>query len=226
MNAQVHAPASIYMCVWACVHTHENTHTHKSVRGADILTVPSSLPPLLAPHSGASVNPHRFCVMQWRHRCHSEIFPRQNHWTSICNYFCTSPPQQPSALASLWIANHANQQACSHHVASQRDQLAAVFRLPRKVHHSVTFPLWESRDGPFLPVSLQHRAHLVGTISTSFWLNIQIPGPWYFDLQISKKLLINVEMTGLLEVFWYIWWICPPWKLPAAFSMVMSRVPL
>lgn len=107
MPLHTHVPA--YTCVFGHVCTHMKTHTHKSVRGADVLTVPSSLPPLLAPHSGASVIPLRFCVMQWRHRCHSEIFPRQNHWASICHCFCTSPPQQPSALASLWIANHANQ---------------------------------------------------------------------------------------------------------------------
>lgn len=115
INAWVHAPAhtyaSIYTRVWACVHAHEK-NTNKSISGADVLTVPSSLPPLLAPHSGASVITLKYlrpCVMQWRHQCHPEIFPRQSHRASNCNYFRTSPLQQPSALASLWISNHANQ---------------------------------------------------------------------------------------------------------------------
>lgn len=137
-----HMCKHIHVCLGMCAHSQK--HTNKSIKGADVLAVFSSLPPLLASHSGVPVIPLRYlrpCVMQWRHWCHPEIFPRQSHRASDCNYFCTSPPQQPSALASLWITNHTNQEGIFTHVVSQRDQLAAVFRMPRKTHHSVTFPL-------------------------------------------------------------------------------------
>lgn len=107
----LHTHVQAYTRVFGHVCTHMK-NTNKSISGADVLTVPSSLPPLLAPHSGASVITLKYlrpCVTQWRHQCHPEIFPRQSHRASNCNYFRTSPFQQPSALASLWISNHANQ---------------------------------------------------------------------------------------------------------------------